>query len=140
MNQKRADPVIGYGLAVLVASVVCVVFLFAGDVLAGRGDLVASTGQLLGIMLYGTFITAVTAWPGYWLTLFASKKLDYNSLPFFMFCGLATTYSAVFIAALTFWGRGAFWLMLEPGLYAGGAAGGLAYGLYVKCHLMADDA
>ncbi|MEP2706639.1 MAG: hypothetical protein ABJQ71_15795 [Roseibium sp.] len=127
-SSDRQDPVVGFFLAAIVASFVCAISFNTGDFVRSQMDFEEATQGILGMTLYGSFITAATAWPGFALTLYISRKLDHRSLPFFIFFGIATAYSAVFVAAFLF-GKGMFALMHELGLYAGGAAGGLAYGL-----------
>lgn len=139
-NNDRSDLVIGYSrifyvvgyfLAVIVASFICAVLLFLGDIDPNKMDFETSISSVFNTAFSGSFITAATAWPGFILTLLISNELDNRSLPFFILFGIVTAFFAVFFAALIF-GKGIFFLLHSPGIYVGGAAGGASYAVFAR--------
>ncbi len=140
MTQGRFDVVIGYVLAVLAASVVWATVYAVAAFFSGHASGVDSLKLLVKLNIYFGCIVAATAWPGFIVTHLAREIVGRNSLAYFAMSGIATAYSAVIFAAITFWSNDAFFLMYQPTLYLSGAAGGLVYGLYVKRHLMVGKA
>ena len=133
MSQERLTRFLlislGYGLAVLVASSICVIILLGEDIFQGIGA--PNFRSFFGILfLAGIPVTTLSAWPGFLLTLAAVRITGHSSLLYFTVCGAVTALLSIFVAAVTFWGEACYGLLMSPAIYVGGAAGGLAYGLF----------
>lgn len=87
---------VGYAIAVIVASLVAIAFLSAFPVISNATGADDGLDMFLTAIIGGTLITASTAWPGYliatWLLL--SKRLANNRL-LLSFAGALTAVQAL---------------------------------------------
>ncbi len=125
---------LGYALAVTVAVVVVIATIAVPATLpdGGRfGSIHSVMRDLFAFLFAGMLYTAITAWPGYLLTLTWGFKRDRRSVRYFALCGLPTTLLATLLFGYF---SGATWMAAlalpraVPGIYLGGFLGAMAYG------------
>ena len=123
---------LGYAVAVLVAAFVCT--LVEALTCDFRGlDVQPGLAYYAGGFVFASFLIVITAWPGFIVTLAVAVWQGYRSVVYFLVCGLATTILAPFVLAAFTADSGAFDVLVnDPGYLFGGAAGGLAYGLFAR--------
>lgn len=127
----------GYVLAVLIASGVCTLLFAASDAFRSHGaPQISDIFTILGI---GVPTTALSAWPGFLMTLAGSRFTGQNGHCYYVICGIITSGLSVIFAAETFWGEGIYNLLASPAVYAGGAFGGLTYALFHRRFIVIDD-
>ncbi len=126
----------GYVLAVLSASSVCTILFTASDAFLFHGT--PQISDVFGILGIGIPTTALSAWPGFLLTLAGSQFVGKNGHYCFVICGVITSGLSVIFAAETFWGEGIYYLLASPAIYAGGALGGFTYALFHRRFIVTD--
>ncbi|MBD8877291.1 hypothetical protein [Roseibium polysiphoniae] len=127
---------IGYVGAVFVSTNVCAVIMTVQEALA------PSTGSAPPEFFYypvillavGMPLTGATAWPGFVLTLLVGARHGIDHPAYFLVAGIATAIFAVALCGLLGAEREIMANLLFQNffVYAGGAAGGLVYGLYAR--------
>ena len=87
----------GYVFAVLSAVLVTEFLIFAPTIFpdGGKfGSFYSTLNQTTNALFSGVLFTAITALPGYAVTLIVAKKLEKHSPYFYCFCGMLTALSA----------------------------------------------
>lgn len=134
----------GYLLAVAASSFVYIltmqIFGVMSDVMRNGfhftlGDLdVFMINTFLALLFIGSLYTAITAIPGFVLTLIAAHYLKTSRLVFFSLCGVLTAILAAFVLGYVLDDRSMMNDVFSegPALYFGGASGGSVYGLFAR--------
>ncbi|WP_153771381.1 hypothetical protein [Labrenzia sp. CE80] len=126
---------IGYVVAVFVSTNVCAVTMIVQEALvSSTGSAPPDFFDYPTILAVGLPLTGATAWPGFTLTLLIGACTGFDRLAYFLLAGVATAFFAVVLCGMFGAGREFMTNLLFENffVYAGGAAGGLAYGLFAR--------
>ena len=121
--------VLGYGLAVLVASTITVFVIFAPTVFPDNGawgSAYKTLRELPLFLIFGAFYTAMFALPGWLMTAIAAEYRNVRGKFWFAFAGLLTAILAHSIA-LVFADRMFAAPLIVSGSLVGGLCGGIIY-------------
>lgn len=128
--------VVGYGFAVIIATIVTIFGISLAESLpnSGIGATVSSFFQGMGDLFpVGAYLTAITAWPGYVLTIILALRRSNSFKPWqFALAGFLTSVQAIIAFGLLDGGaiELLFELPISIPIFIGGAVAGFVYGFW----------
>ena len=126
---------VGYVIAVLVAVLVAAALSLVPTVFPDDGkwgSFYRELEMLHFVVLMGLMYTAMTALPGYVITLVLAHRNCWHGVGFYVAAGVLTALLAHFLLALFFGGFFLFGMNIFYASFPGGAAGAYSYFLWRK--------